>query len=121
MQTYFSGRMLSADSLATDQAYGRVPHSLNPQAARAAAPRDIGEALVRSLPPSILDQVALNPQPLPPRETLDELPAARGETGELEMIDLQSMMAQRQMAVQMTTNMLDQLGDAMGAVIKNIK
>ena len=31
-------------------------------------PRSASEQLVSSLPPSILDQVALNPQPLPPKD-----------------------------------------------------
>jgi len=74
--SFFSGRMLDAQSFQAEQSYLRPPHhagagslldavALNPQPL---PPRSASEQLVSSLPPSILDQVALNPQPLPPKD-----------------------------------------------------
>jgi hypothetical protein len=40
---------------------------------------------------------------------------------EMDMIRLQSLVATRQMIMQMTTNMLRALGEATGAVVKNIR
>lgn len=69
MQTYFSGRMLSAESFAAEQTYVHHHRSLGKAAAlERPPPRGSHEALIASLPPSILDEVALNPQPLPPRD-----------------------------------------------------
>jgi len=76
MQSYFSGRMLSADALTAEQHYVNAHRSLTSNAvAQSLAPNSLGEALMTSLPPSILDQVALNPQPLPPREATEPVPA----------------------------------------------
>lgn len=40
---------------------------------------------------------------------------------EMAMIRLQSMMSQRQMVLQMTSNMLRAMNDTTGAIIKNIR
>ena len=40
--------------------------------------------------------------------------------GELHMIDLQSLMSQRQLAIQLTTNMLRAMNDATRTIVGNI-
>ena len=76
-----------------------------------------------SLPASLLDEVALNPQPLPPRWASGQEPPAAsiGEAGELEMVDLQSLMSERQQAIQLLTNLFGKLGETSSDVISNIK
>jgi hypothetical protein len=82
VQVYFYGRVLTAQDFSADQ-QAAVPHHAG--AGCAAAPDSLGhdaatpletppqgsipnEALLRSLPVGFLETVALNPQPLPPRE-----------------------------------------------------
>src|SRR5262249_17218251 len=78
--TFFTGRLLSADDFQAEQSYLRPPHaqaharsgsgSLLDRIAlnpQPLPPKSAVEQLVSSLPPSLLDTVALNPQPLPPK------------------------------------------------------
>src|SRR5262245_43026067 len=76
--TFFTGRQLSADDFQAEQSYLRPPHaqahagsgSLLDRIAlnpQPLPPKSAVEQLVSSLPPSLLDTVALNPQPLPPK------------------------------------------------------
>ena len=51
---------------------------------------------------------------------LSETELARVCGGELDMIRLQSMMAQRHMAVQLTTTMLRAMNDTTSTIIRNI-
>ena len=70
MNIYFSGRLLTANDLAAEQEASIQP------GAGAAAPEALsdlhagtpGQTLARSLPASRFDAVALNPQPLPPKD-----------------------------------------------------
>jgi hypothetical protein len=70
MNIYFSGRLLTANDLGAEQ------EAFAQHGAGAAAPAtspDLhagtpGETLARSLPPSRFAAVALNPQPLPPKD-----------------------------------------------------
>jgi hypothetical protein len=50
-----------------------------------------------------------------------ELDRVCGGSSELQMIKLQSVMLQRQMIVQMTTNMFRAMNQAAGGIIRNIK
>ena len=70
MNIYFSGRLLTASDLGTEQAASVQPGA---GAAAPAASSDLhagtpGETLARSLPASRFEAVALNPQPLPPKD-----------------------------------------------------
>jgi hypothetical protein len=70
MNIYFSGRLLTAHDLGAEQEASVQPGA---GAAASATSSDLhagtpGEALARSLPASRFDAVALNPQPLPPKD-----------------------------------------------------
>ena len=70
MHVYFSGRLLTANDLGAEQEASVHPGA---GAAAPAASSDLhagapGETLARSLPASRFDAVALNPQPLPPKD-----------------------------------------------------
>lgn len=68
-----------------------------------------------------ITQLGTNIMNNPVRELADtELDRVCGGS-EMDMIRLQSLVATRQMIVQMTTNMLRALGEATGAVVKNIR
>ena len=127
--SFFTGRQLSAESFTAEQTY-LTPHrslggrldavALNPQPL---PPKSMSDDLAASLPASLLDEVALNPQPLPPRWASGQEPPAAsiGEAGELEMVDLQSLMSERQQAIQLLTNLFGKIDDASSDVISNIK
>lgn len=70
MNIYFSGRLLTANDLGAEQEAAVQPGA--GAAAPAASPGlhagTPGETLARSLPASHFDAVALNPQPLPPKD-----------------------------------------------------
>ena len=70
MNIYFSGRLLTANDLGAEQEASVHPGA---GAAAPATSSDLhagtpGETLARSLPASRFDAVALNPQPLPPKD-----------------------------------------------------
>ena len=118
MQAYFTGRLLSADTLRAEQSYGPVHPGRGAGASAAAAPghsldavalnpqplppKSLSDAVAASLPHSILDQVALNPQPLPPRENM----------GELDLMSLQSMVSQRARERDLASAMIEALNDS---------
>ena len=126
MQThFFSGRFLSADALQTEQSYGNVSRHLNREATAAAlAPlrQSLGEAVAASLPQGLLDRVALNPQPLPPREALDAAtPQGMGFDSEIDMLQLQSLLSAMQQALSLAGTVTEASNRSTDSIAGNIK
>jgi hypothetical protein len=70
MNIYFSGRLLTANDLGAEQEASVHPGAGAAAPATSSDPQagTPGETLARSLPASRFDAVALNPQPLPPKD-----------------------------------------------------
>lgn len=52
---------------------------------------------------------------------LDSAAGDIGKNADIQMISLQSLVSQRQMAVQIATNLINKLNETLGAVIQNVK
>ena len=99
MQTYFTGRFMNSDALTAEQRYVKAERQLQPQPpgssqAQARAAQSLSEAVAMALPSSLLDRVALNPQPLPPRDSVDEAMVAPADEGDsLGAFEIQRLMS----------------------------
>jgi hypothetical protein len=140
MHIYFSGRLLTANDLSAEQ-QASIHHGASSAASLASSDHHAGapnETLLRSLPASFLDAVALNPQPLPPKDVRDELQRARQTRGEFDLerlegelnsvgddaqlanTDLQNILQKQQQTLQMMSNISKMLCDTAMAVIRKI-
>ena len=126
MQTYFTGRLLNADAFRAEQSYiprqptlqERPPESSMAQPAMA---RNLSEAVAMSLPNGLLDKVALNPQPLPPREPADEAMASRSTLDDtLTAFELQQLMSALSQAETLAGTVTQKMDDARNSVIGKI-
>jgi hypothetical protein len=120
---FFSGRMLSADAMQTEQSYSIKQRGL--AAAPAAAeppPNSLGEAVLASLPQGLLDEVALNPQPLPPRDAPDTTVTPQHEFGgdPLEATAIQDLMSAMQRASSLASTVTTTYDQTTNSIVKNI-
>jgi hypothetical protein len=126
MQTYFTGRLLSADSLTAEQNHVRHQPTLQqrpPESsmAQAAVARSLSEAVAMSLPKGLLDEVALNPQPLPPRDPFDEAMSSRPTVADaLGAFELQQVMSALTQAEALASTVTKKMDDAQNSVISKI-
>jgi hypothetical protein len=131
MHIYFSGHLLTAADLSAEQ-QAPIHHGASSAASSTSSDPHAGapnETLLRSLPASLLDAVALNPQPLPPKDrhstdshirgTEDKLNPV-GDDSQLVNVDLQNILQKQQQTLQMMSNVSKMLYDTAMAVIRKI-
>ena len=131
MHIYFSGRLLTANDLSAEQ-QATIHHGGGSAASSSSQDQHTGtpnETLLRSLPPSFLDAVALN-ELRPARETRGELDGqikgfedklnSLGDDAQLANVDLQNILQKQQQTLQMMSNISKMLYDTALAVIRKI-
>ena len=126
MQTYFTGRLLNADAFTAEQNYVLRQPTLQqrpPEAsmAQSAVARSLSEAVAMSLPKGLLHEVALNPQPLPPRDPLNEAMAPRPAVDDtLTAFEVQQAMSALTQAESLASSVTKKMDDAQTSVIGKI-
>ena len=89
--------------------------------AQTAMARSLSEAVAMSLPKSLLDKVALNPQPLPPRDPLNEAMASRPAVDDaLTAFEVQQSMSALTQAETLASTVTKKMDDTQSSVISKI-